>query len=159
RSRVGMILNAVDPDLSNVRAAGKKIIQYHGSADALIPATYSIAYYQSVEKYLGRDNRDFYRLFLAPGMQHCGGGPGPNVVGGSYYSGPLFDAKHNVLAALMQWVEKGQAPERIVAAKYQDDDPGKPVLRTRPLCAYPQVARWTHKGSADQEQNFECTRN
>jgi hypothetical protein len=66
RSRTGPILNSVDPDLSAVRAAGKKIIQYHGWADAVVPTQYSIGYYEAVEKYLHRDNRDFYRLFLAP---------------------------------------------------------------------------------------------
>jgi Tannase and feruloyl esterase len=156
RSKVGMLLNALDPDLSNVRATGKRIIQYHGTADALIPYAYSVDYYRSVEQYLGSDSRDFYRLFLLPGMEHCGGGPGPNVIGGSYNPGAAFDAKHNVLAALMQWVEKGEAPDRIVATKYQDDDPHKPILRTRPACVYPNVARWTHKGSTDDERNFVC---
>ena len=76
RSRTGTILNAMDPDLSVLRAAGKKIIQYHGLADAVIPPQYSIAYYEAVERYMRRDIRYFYRLFLAPGMEHCGGGPG-----------------------------------------------------------------------------------
>jgi len=150
RSRVGALLNSIDPDLSAVRSAGKKIIQYHGWADAVIPAQYSINYYEAVERYLGHDNRDFYRLFMAPGMEHCGGGPGPNAFGTPYDPRPLgagydpsreFNPQHHVLAALIRWVEKGEAPKQIVATKYQDDDAGKRVLRTRPLCVYPQVAR------------------
>jgi tannase/feruloyl esterase len=156
RSRTGMLLNALDPDLSAIRAAGKKIIQYHGWADALIPAQYSTTYYEAVENYLARDNRDFYRLFMVPGMNHCGEGPGPNVFGNAYVFGGSPDAEHNALTSLMQWVEVGRIPERIVATKYQDDDPDKPILRTRPLCVYPSVARWRGKGSTDDAQNFVC---
>jgi feruloyl esterase len=157
RSRVGTIVNAVDPNLSAARASGKKIIQYHGWADSLIPAQYSISYYEAVEKYLGRDNRDFYRLFLVPGMEHCGGGPGPNVFGGAYIPGGSFDPDHSALAAIVRWVEHGTAPERIIATKYLDDDTAKPAIRTRPLCPYPKVARWTGKGTTDNAANFECS--
>src|SRR5581483_5848675 len=139
--------------------------QYHGWADAAVPAQYSIGYYEAVEKYLRRDNRDFYRLFMAPGMEHCGGGPGPNSLstpydphpfGAGYDSLSEFDPERNVLAALVRWVEKGQAPEKIVATKYRDDD-GEHVMRTRPLCPYPSVARWTGKGSTDDARNFVCS--
>jgi feruloyl esterase len=158
RERTGMLLNAVDPNLAAVRAAGKKIIQYHGWADGVVPAAYSTSYYGAVEKYLGGNNRDFYRLFMAPGVQHCGGGPGPNAFGMS--SDPRsvrsFDPDRHLLAALVRWVEKGVAPERIVATKYQDDDAAKGVVRTRPLCVWPKVARWSGKGSTDDAQNFTC---
>ena len=166
RGRTGGMLNSVDPDLSAVRAAGKKIIQYHGWADAVVPTQYSIGYYEAVEKYLGRDNRDFYRLFLAPGMEHCGGGPGPNAFGTPYDPRPFgagydpsreFNPEDHVLAALVRWVEDGDAPDQLVATKYQEDDAAKPVIRTRPLCVYPKVARWTGKGSADDAKNFICS--
>jgi feruloyl esterase len=165
RSRTGGLLNSVDPDLSAVRASGKKIIQYHGWADGVISGEFSVEYYEAVEKYLRQDNRDFYRLFMAPGMEHCGGGPGPNAFGTPYDPRPFgagydssreFDPEHQVIAALVEWVEKGKAPERIVATKFQDDDSGKAVVRTRPLCVYPKVARWTGKGSSDEAKNFEC---
>jgi feruloyl esterase len=164
RARTGPVLNSVDPDLSAVRAAGKKIIQYHGWADAVIPAQYSIGYYEAVEKYLRRDNRDFYRLFLAPGMEHCAGGPGPNafgtpfdsLYGAGYDLSHKFDSYNNVLAALMRWVEDGVAPDQLIATKYQADDAAKPVIRTRPLCVYPKVARWIGKGSTDDAKNFSC---
>jgi Tannase and feruloyl esterase len=165
RGRIGAVLNSVDPNLRSARAAGKKIIQYHGWADALIPPQYSIGYYEAVEKYIGGDNRDFYRLFMAPGVAHCGGGPGPNAFGMSYDPRPFgagydpnrdFDPDRNVVAALVRWVEKDVAPERIVATKYQDDDAAKAVVRTRPLCVWPKVARWTGKGSTDDAKNFTC---
>jgi feruloyl esterase len=69
---------------------------------------------------------------------------------------PAFDPDRHLLAALVRWVEKGVAPERIVATKYQDDDATKAVLRTRPLCVWPKVARWTGTGSSDEAQNFVC---
>jgi len=157
RSQVGVALNSVDPNLSALRASGKKIIQFHGWADSIVPAQYSIAYYEAVESYLRRDNRDFYRLFMVPGMRHCGRGPGPNSFGTPYdarYVG--FDPESHVLAALVQWVEKGAAPDRIVATKYEDDDPAKPVIRRRPLCVYPQVAQWNRARNNDDAANFVC---
>jgi feruloyl esterase len=112
-----------------------------------------------VKRYLGHDNQDFYRLFLAPGMEHCFAGPGPNVFGGAYTLGGIFDADHHALAALMQWVETGKAPEQIIATKYQDDDTSKAIIRTRPLCPYPRVAHWTGKGSNGDAGNFTCSAN
>jgi feruloyl esterase len=157
RSRTGAELNSLDPDLSVVRAAGKKIIQYHGWSDVAIPAELSVAYYEAVEKYVGGDNRDFYRLFMVPGMGHCAGGPGPNMFGASFHSPKAAtDPEHDVLAALILWVEKATAPERIIATKYQDDDASKLILRTRPLCVYPKVARYIGKGSIDDAHNFVC---
>jgi feruloyl esterase len=157
RSRTGAILNAVDPDLSAVRAAGKKIIQYHGWADGIVPAQYSTWYYEAVEKYLGEDIRDFYRLFMGPGMAHCGGGPGSNAFGLSYHAGRKFDPETHALAALQYWVEEGRVPEKIIATRYRDDDATLGVARTRPLCPYPGVARWTGKGSTDEAKNFVCS--
>lgn len=166
RRRVGMELNAMDPDLSAVRASGKKIIQYHGSADGVIPPRFSISYYGAVEKYLGRDNRDFYRLFIVPGMEHCGGGPGPDAFGAAHDPRPYgagydakreFDPASNILAALVRWVENGRPPERIVATKYRDNDPSKGVVRTQPLCVYPGLARWTGRGSPNDARNFVCS--
>ena len=82
--------------------------------------------------------REFFRLFMAPGMQHCGSGPGPNT----------FD----MLTALEDWVEQGRAPRRIIAAHLT----GGAVDRTRPLCPYPQVAVYKGEGSTDDAENFTC---
>jgi hypothetical protein len=156
RSRIGMIVNAMDPDLTALRITGKKIIQYHGWADAAISGEYSIRYYEAVEKYLEHDNRDFYRLFMVPGMEHCGHGPGLNVIGTPNDPLHAFDREHHVLAALVHWVEDGQAPDRIIATKYRDDDASKAVMRTRPVCAYPNVAQWTRHGSVDEAASYLC---
>ena len=99
----------------------------------------------------------FVRLFMVPGMQHCYGGAGPNSFGQfPVYSG---DPDKDIDAALERWVEKGFAPERIVAAKRQNDmDPKSDIVRTRLLCAYPLVARYKGSGSTDDAANFVCAK-
>ena len=96
-----------------------------------------------------RDLNDFFRLFMAPGMLHCGGGPGPNAFGQGYATAPALsiDPEHDVVSALERWVELGVAPKRIIAAKYINDDPVQGVARTRPLCVYPK-RRTTSCGEA-----------
>ena len=145
--KVGAALDAVDPDLRPLRDRGGKLLVYHGWSDADISPLSSIEYYEDVVSVVGAgrghaaalaDTREFFRLFMAPGMGHCAGGPGPD----------RFDA----LTALEQWVEEGRAPERIVASRMRDGE----VDRTRPLCPYPEVARWTGEGSTDDAANFEC---
>ncbi len=146
------ILNSNNPDLRPFLKRGGKLILYHGWCDAAIPAESTIGYYQSVVRKIGaRATRSGVRLFMAPDVQHCGGGAGPNVFG---QGGPTAgaDAAADIGAALDRWVEQGVAPERSVAARRSD---GK-VERTRPLCAYPAVARWKGAGSTGDAANFEC---
>jgi feruloyl esterase len=131
---------AVDKDLGPFKKHGGKLLMYTGWSDPVVPPQDTVAYYEGVAKLMGgiEKTRDFYRFFIAPGMGHCGGGPGPNE----------FDH----LTALEQWVEKGIAPEKMIATHSMA---GK-VDRTRPLCAYPQVARWKGTGSSDEAANFTC---
>ena len=133
-------LNAVDPDLSAFKAGGGKLIGYHGWADALITGHYAVHYYESVMDTMGGldETTDFYRLFMAPGVAHCRGGPGPD----------RFDA----VGALERWVEQGVAPDRMIASKVEAGE----VRRTRPLCVYPRVARYDGSGSIDEAANFAC---
>ena len=143
---VGPILNSMNADLRPFRERGGKLIQYHGWADWGITPYNSIDYFNSVVSTVGgstsdaarQDVQEFHRLFLMPGVSHCSGGDGPDA----------FDG----LGALEAWVERGEAPERIQAAKLVD---GKTV-RTRPLCPYPQVARYDGSGSIDDAANFAC---
>lgn len=134
-----------------------KIILWHGWEDPAISALSSIDYYRQVVRQ-NHDADEFFRMFLAPGMLHCGGGPGPNSFGQSLpQATPLSNApEHDILSALERWVEKGIAPERIVAAKYVANQPAQGVERTRPLCAYPKVAAYKGSGNTNDAASFEC---
>jgi len=150
------ILNSTDPDVSRFRARGGKLILYHGWSDAAIAPLNAIDYYQSVVARAGAsESRGFVRLFMVPGMQHCFGGSGPNSFG--QFGGATGDAEHDIGTAVERWVEQGIAPERIVATKRKSDvDPKSEVVRTRPLCAYPLVARYKGSGSVDEAGSFVC---
>jgi len=156
--KMARILNATNPDLSRFRAHGGKLILYHGWSDAAIAAPNTIDYYESVVAKMGSgEAHGFLRLFMVPGMQHCGGGSGPNSFG--QFGAGSGDAQQDMGAALERWVEQGIAPERIVATKRRNDrDPKSEVVRTRPLCAYPLVARYKGSGSTDDAANFVCAK-
>jgi feruloyl esterase len=150
--KLGPVLNATDADLKRFQDRGGKLIVYHGWSDPAIPPLNAIDYFESVQKKMGvKTAESFARLFMVPGMQHCGGGPGPNVI-----TAP-FDAQHDVRTAVERWVEQGQAPEQIVATKFRTGaNPASGVARTRPVCAYPMVAKWNGSGSTDEAANFAC---
>jgi feruloyl esterase len=143
-TKLGALFNAVNPDLSQFRARGGKLIHYHGWSDPDITPLNSINYYESVVRAQGGEahglasTQTFYRLFMVPGMWHCAGGPGATT----------FD----MLEPLNEWVEKGTAPERVIASRQAN---GK-VERTRPLCPYPMEAQWKGTGNTDEEANFAC---
>jgi feruloyl esterase len=151
-------LNATDPNLKAFKSRGGKLILYHGWSDAALPPVNTINYFQSVVSKLGqRDVNSFVRLFMVPGMQHCAGGPGPSSFGATVTS-TQSDAQHDMSVALERWVEQGIAPDQIIASKRTTADPKVPAVRTRPLCAYPQVARYKGSGSTDDAANFVCTK-
>jgi feruloyl esterase len=149
------VFNATDADLSRFQARGGKLIIYHGWSDAAISPLNAIDYYKSVQAKMGPKADGLVRLFMVPGMQHCGGGPGPNSFGqaGPGTAAGAVDAEHDINAALERWVEGGPAPSQIVAARYKS---AGVVERTRPLCAYPQTAHYKGSGSTDDAANFVC---
>jgi feruloyl esterase len=149
-------VDAIDTDLSRQRAAGKKVLQFHGWSDVGIPVAASIDYYTEVEKDAGGSITDFYRLFLAPGVGHCGGGPGPNYFGQTSDAHTPFDPSHHVLAAVVAWVEKGQAPDSIIATKHKNNDPASAIEMQRPICVFPKVTRYKGAGSPKDAGSFEC---
>jgi feruloyl esterase len=151
------VLNATSTDLGEFREHGGKLILYHGWADPLISSQNSINYFNALLANGGhgpqqvryepganpqlQKTQSYARLFMAPGMYHCSGGPGPNV----------FDA----LTPLVNWVEKGEAPEKIVATKFVNDTPPA-VEMTRPLCVFPNIAKYDGSGSTTIAANFKC---
>ena len=133
------VLAATSTDLTPFTSRGGKLVIYHGWADQNIPPRGSISYYEGLVKTMGREQTNAaVRLYMVPGMGHCGGGEGPNQ----------FD----LLTALDRWRDHGAAPGAVVASKVENGT----VARTRPLCPYPQVARHKGAGSIDRAENFAC---
>jgi len=140
------VLNAIDPDLRDFKSHGGKLVIYHGWSDPGVMPQRTVDFYQEIidfaTKAHGGDGRaytsEYARLFMMPGMGHCRGGNGPDQA--------------DWMGVISGWVEKGKAPETITARKMQD---GK-VVTTRPLCAYPQAARYKGKGDTNDAANFEC---
>lgn len=151
------VLNATDANLKPFESHGGKLIIFHGWDDAAISALNSINYYNSVVSKMGQKDADsFLRLYMVPGMQHCGGGPGPDVFG-AYGFSPVNDSHHNMYMALEDWVEKGSAPGTIIASKLARPAPDAPATMTRPLCVYPQVAKYKGTGDTNDAANFLCS--
>lgn len=145
--RMASVVDATNPDLSEFIDGGGKLLMYHGWNDTAIPATATIKYYENVKAEIGSKMDDSVRLYMVPGMAHCSGGQGPNI----------FD----MLDELDRWVETGVSPMEIVASEY--DKPtffavpeGAELVRTRPLCPWPQSATYTGSGSTNEAQNFNC---
>ena len=154
--KLAPILNATDTNLKAFKARGGKLILYHGWSDAALPPTNTIRYFHDVVAKMGRREVDsFMRLYMVPGMQHCGGGPGTDSFGAFVNAVPA-DAQHDLTVAIERWVEAGVAPNEIIASKRQSNDPKSAVTRTRPLCPYPLVARYKGSGSTDDATNFVC---
>jgi hypothetical protein len=137
----GPVFGTDNPDLSAFRDRGGKIVVWHGWADPLIYAEGTIDYVKRVEQHMGGADKTgrFIRLFMAPGVGHCGGGAGPAPTG-------QFET-------VVKWVEEGKAPDTLDAVKR---DQSATVVRSRPLCQYPLVARYKGRGSTDEAVNFEC---
>ena len=135
---VSKVVDATDTDLRRFDATGGKMIFWTGWSDPAITALGTIDYYDAIAA-TGSDVSDFARLFLLPGVLHCGGGSGPDAV--------------DWVEAIRAWVEDGQAPERLSAHKLGDD---QEVETTRPVCAYPQVAVYDGQGDLNTEDSFAC---
>ena len=158
RNSPGNKINSINPDLSTFRDHGGKLIQYHGWNDPSFAPGFNPRYYSEVIGLQPGPDRqartqEFYRLFMAPGMAHCHGGIGPVNFGGlDHHPLPTVDADHDLLEALDRWVEKGVAPERVIATQFTDSH--KPQ-RQMPLCPYPKVATYV-AGDVNQAASFAC---
>lgn len=150
---VGPIMATDNPDLSAFKARGGKLIMYHGWSDNLIMPQGTIRYYDAMKQTVA-DADAFSRLYMVPGMGHCSGGPGVNQFGqGSSGTVPMT-AQRDVFRALMAWSEEGTAPDAIIASRVE----AGVTTRTRPLCPYPQVARYKGAGSTDDATSFTCVK-
>lgn len=133
------VLNATDPDLGPFIAHGGRLLLYHGWSDGLIAPENTVHYYERVVKTVGSERAsEAVRLFMVPGMYHCDARGGPSPV--------------DLLRTLDRWMATREPPQRIVTAHVG----GSEVHRTRPLCPFPQVARYTGSGNADKAASFVC---
>jgi feruloyl esterase len=138
------LINATDPNLKPFAAHGGRLILFQGWGDHLVPPMNVVTYYNSVVASLGQARAtETVRLFMVPGMGHCSSGDGPS----------LRPNAPEMMTALEHWVEQGKAPGEIVVERLNNGA----VDRRRPLCPYPQVAKWTGTGSTDDARNFVCS--
>ncbi len=153
--------DATRGSLDAFRARGGKLIMYHGLADTLVAPGPSVAFYQRQARKLGGATRlhQMARLFLAPGMAHCAGGPGPNAFNSTIGDGAppqgLDDADHDLFESLVHWTSGGPAPERVIATKFADDT--AEVALQRPICAFPLKAVYRGSGSRLSATSFTCS--
>jgi hypothetical protein len=130
--------DAKNPDLSKFRGRGGKLLMTYGWADSILQPMMGVHYFEDAVAKNGPNTTEFFRLFMVPGMAHCGGGIGTD--------------RHDSMTAMVDWVEKGKAPASMMGSRVVNNQ----VVRTRPLCPYPQVARYSGKGSIDEAANFTC---
>ena len=181
---ISPVTAAPSPDIRAFTRRGGKIIHFHGWNDSVVPPDGSLAYFfaltqfeklhhlpkhafdKKIEKLdaedvvetaeeFGRRVRRYHRLFMLPAMSHCGGGTGPNAVGGGAPepAAALRDAEHHVVSAVIKWVEEGEAPEKIVATRF---DASGAVVRQRPICPFPAQAAYKGRGDINDAKNFSC---
>jgi hypothetical protein len=132
------LADAKNPDLSKFRTRGGKLLMTYGWADSILQPMVGVNYFEQALAKNGPNTTEFFRLFMVPKMTHCSGGIGPDQ----------FDS----MTAIINWVEKDKAPTSMLASRVVD----KKVVRTRPLCPYPRVARYSGQGSIDDAANFRC---
>ncbi|MGH9617373.1 MAG: tannase/feruloyl esterase family alpha/beta hydrolase [Acidobacteriaceae bacterium] len=168
--KLAPMLNANDPDLSRMKKRGGRILMFTGTADPLVPYQDALNYYErAIQAQQSRlaatggvakrqaleETQEFFRYFLVPGMAHCGGGPGLHDFGQDLRLDLPQDSEHDILTALVAWVEQGIAPDKIVASTYVDDDPAKGIRLQRPICAYPKFPNYIG-GDRKSASSYRC---
>ena len=153
------VIGTDSTDLDGFIDRKAKDITYHGAADLLIFSRGTTNYFERLHKKYGAQNVDkFARLFMVPGMSHCGGGAGPNAFGNNAFGGlPVpSDPQHDIFQALIHWVEFGTPPDQIIATKYVNDNPASGIAFTRPLCVFPKIATYKGNGNPNDAANWAC---
>ena len=162
---VESVFDSRNRDLDAFERAGGKVIQYHGWDDPNIPSLAAVDLFDSVLASEARRHHlsspqaqrvtlRFYRLFMVPGMGHCGGGAGPGDFGQPGHRAPSRDPQHDTLTALDRWVEQGVAPRQFIAARVNPKTHA--VTMTRPICPYPQEPCWNAHGNPREAASFTC---
>lgn len=170
--KVAPVVNAYNPDLRTFRDHGGKMIEYQGWGDTAVAPLDAIDFYNDVRRFMmnhpdprfkgsSASIEDFYRLFMVPAMSHCWGGTGPSSFGNEELPPPGLpqNPDSDVVLALDRWVVEGVAPDHIVARKMPKagaEAATQEQPMSRPLCPYPQVARYKGKGSTNDASNFAC---
>ena len=144
-----------NPNILPFTNRGGKLIMWAGWSDPNFPEYNTARYFEEAGEFVGPKKDEAIKMYLAPGVYHCGGGPGPNQFGQAPYSLDMAPER-NLLVALDQWVSKGVVPQEMIATKFVNDDPKQGIARTRPVCPYPKVAKWDGKGSIDEYKSFAC---
>ena len=156
----GNIVNATDPDLKAFKRAGGKLIQWHGWDDVVAQPGYAVKYYDEVVDTTSHGNldgtQDFYRLFMIPGIGHCGTGIGPDNIGEENYTAVSPDPEHDVVSALEAWVERGAKPQKLIASEYVNNDPTQGIQMQRPICPFPAEAVYDGSGDPNLATSFKC---
>lgn len=148
-----------DTDISAFRDRGGKVLHWHGQADEYLAVTNSDRYYDSVAKTLNTSPKEldeFYRYFRISGMGHCFGGPGSNILGQGFGMAASDDPDDNVLVRIVEWVEKGNAPEIMRATKYNNDNTTQGIAYARKHCRYPLTNKYTGSGDGTDEEGWHC---
>jgi len=159
---LGPVLNgAVTGDVTKFRDRGGKLILFQGWADPIVPIEQTINFYKDLLTKFGGEEKtkEFARLFMVPGMGHCGFGTGPNRFDSAAFGGvqpPALDPEHDMFTALSHWVEDGVAPAQVIATKFVDGDASKGIEMQRPLCPYPQRAWYKGDGDTSAAASFAC---
>lgn len=163
RAKFHAVIGTDDPHLSGFRHRGGKMITYHGWTDQLIFPRGSINYFERVVAANGglEHVRDFDRLFMVPGMNHCAGGAGAVNFGQSGVVPVSLDPEHDAILALQRWVEEGIAPDDFIATTdpqplHAAENPTNPATFTRRLCPFPETARYKGSGDPNNAVNFVC---
>jgi hypothetical protein len=156
-AKTAAVLNTTDPDLTAYKAKGGKLILFHGWSDPIAPPLNTVNYYESLRAKIGSSTDSFVRLYMVPGMSHCFGGPGPNLFDQNGADLHKKNSQHDMFTAIEEWVEHGTAPSEIIAEKHRADfDASSPILRTRPLCPYPQLVKYRGTGDINDATNYTC---
>jgi hypothetical protein len=157
REKAAADLDSDNPDLGKFAARGGKLILYHGWDDQAISPWNTVNYYQSVQQKMGSEKAaSFLRFYMAPGVEHCAGGPGPSFFG-QFGLATAKGSQYGLFDSLVSWVEKGSPDENIYATKYGPGENGAPkVLMTRPLCPYPKVVKYSGSGDTNDAASFTC---